>query len=140
MKKTTSQVLGRKALVSFVDISRKSIVAKIDTGAYHNAIHCSDVSVEENDGKSQLSFYILDPAHPNFKKKKIVIDEFTHTNVKNSFGVWQKRYVVKLRFKVIGVKKIYHSQFTLADRSRMKIPVLIGRKFLKKGFLVDVNK
>lgn len=134
------QVLGRKISVKFVDIPLESTTAKIDTGAYHNAIHCTDISVEKVDGKRLLSFYVLDPQHPNFKNKKIVVDEFSHTLVKSSFGEFQRRYVIKLRFKVEGISKIYHSSFTLADRSRMKIPVLIGRKFLKRGFLVDVTK
>ena len=30
--------------------------------------------------------------------------------------------------------------FTVADRSRMKYKVLIGRNILKEGFLIDVNK
>lgn len=134
------QILGRKTRVKFVDIPLEFTAAKIDTGAYHNAIHCSEVSVKTIDGKQQLSFYVLDSSHPDFQNQKITVDEFSHTNVKNSFGEYQRRYVVKLRFKIEGVKKIYHSSFTLADRSRMKIPVLIGRKFLKRGFIVDVTK
>ncbi|HMS92262.1 MAG TPA: RimK/LysX family protein [Candidatus Saccharibacteria bacterium] len=133
-------VLGRKASVKFVDLPLDSTMAKIDTGAYHNAIHCSDVVVEKINGKKYLSFYVLDASHPDFKNQKITVDKFTKTIVKNSFGEFQRRYVVKMRFKIDGIKKIYHSDFTLADRSRMKIPVLIGRKFLKRGFLVDVTK
>jgi hypothetical protein len=134
------QVLGRKVSVNFVDIPLESTTAKIDTGAYHNAIHCSNVVVEKIDGKRVLSFYVLDASHPDFKDKKIIVEDFSRTIVKNSFGEFQRRYVVKLRFRIHGIKKIYHSSFTLADRSRMKIPVLIGRKFLKRGFLVDVTK
>lgn len=133
-------VLGRKASVKFVDLPLDSTMAKIDTGAYHNAIHCSDVVVEKINGIKYLSFYVLDASHPDFKNQKITVDKFTKTIVKNSFGEFQRRYVVKMRFKIDGIKKIYHSDFTLADRSRMKIPVLIGRKFLKRGFLVDVTK
>jgi hypothetical protein len=29
---------------------------------------------------------------------------------------------------------------TLSDRKEMKFPVLIGRKFLTKRFLVDINR
>jgi hypothetical protein len=138
MKK--SQVLGRTVTVNFVDLEIDSTSAKVDTGAYHNAIHCSNITVEKTDDKKQLSFYVLDPQHPNYKNKKITVDEYSHALVKSSFGEYQRRYVVKLRFKIDGISTIYHSSFTLADRSRMKIPVLIGRKFLKRGFLVDVTK
>ena len=135
-----TQILGRKVAVKFVDIPLEATTAKIDTGAYHNAIHCSDVKIEKIDDKKCLTFFVLDSSHPDFKDQKIIIENYKRTVVKNSFGEFQRRYVVKLRFKIDGIKKIYHSEFTLADRSRMKIPVLIGRKFLKKGFLVDVTK
>ncbi|MBN2141880.1 ATP-dependent zinc protease, partial [Candidatus Woesearchaeota archaeon] len=37
---------------------------------------------------------------------------------------------------VLGGKEI-ESKFTLADRSHMKYPVLIGQNILRKNFLID---
>ena len=37
-------------------------------------------------------------------------------------------------------KKKIKAQFTLADRSHMRYPVLIGQNILKQGFLINPNK
>lgn len=34
----------------------------------------------------------------------------------------------------------FEIELSLSDRSKMDYPVLIGRKLLKKGFVVDVSK
>ena len=113
MPMETPKVLGRKASVNFVDMPLESTMAKIDTGAYHNAIHCSDVEVEKINGIKYLSFYVLDSSHPDFKNQKITVDNYSRTIVKNSFGEFQRRYVVKLRFKIDGIKKIHFLFWTL---------------------------
>ncbi|MGG6497545.1 UNVERIFIED_CONTAM: RimK/LysX family protein [Bacteroidetes bacterium 56_B9] len=39
------------------------------------------------------------------------------------------------------MSKVYPITITLADRSTMKYPMLIGRKFLRShGFLVDLSR
>ena len=42
---------------------------------------------------------------------------------------------VKLKF----ADKIITEEFTIADRSKMRFPVLIGLNILKKGFIIDPN-
>lgn len=48
------------------------------------------------------------------------------------------RYTVKLSF-TLGNKR-YKNQFSLANRANNHFPVLLGRKFLKNRFLVDVSR
>ena len=33
-----------------------------------------------------------------------------------------------------------HAKFTIANRTQLSYPMLIGRNVLKKGFLIDPNK
>lgn len=65
-------------------------------------------------------------------------DTFEKTSVRSSSGVAQERYLVRLQIK-IG-KKSYKTAVTLANRSKMKCPVLLGRKLLNKRFIVDVSE
>ncbi|MDP4038759.1 MAG: RimK/LysX family protein [bacterium] len=133
------QILGRKALIEFVDLEIKDVVAKIDTGAFHNAIHCKNVEIiKSNKNSGKLTFTLLDEEHPKYDNKKIIINNFRRIRIKNSSGIYQKRYLVSLEVIVQGKK--YHEQFSLADRSKMLSPVLLGRKFLKGRYIVDVAK
>lgn len=42
--------------------------------------------------------------------------------------------------EIVLKKKKLKAIFTVADRTRMKYKVLIGRNILKEGFLIDVTK
>jgi hypothetical protein len=57
--------------------------------------------------------------------------------VKSAIGS-HSRPVVMLEIRLAGVR--IRGRFTLADRTRMKYPVLIGRNILRNGFLIDPNK
>lgn len=59
-------------------------------------------------------------------------------SVKSSNGVVQTRASIKVQVKFAG--KVYQTVVSLTNRSDMKYPMLIGRKFLKDRFLVDVSK
>lgn len=48
------------------------------------------------------------------------------------------RAVINAKIRLAG--KDIKSEFTLADRSNMKYPVLIGQNILTEGFLIDPSK
>jgi len=48
------------------------------------------------------------------------------------------RQLIKVSIDIAG--KTITEKFTLADRSGLRFPVLIGRNILKKGFLIDPEK
>jgi len=54
--------------------------------------------------------------------------------VKSAHGI-KLRPVIKAEIVIGG--KVISAKFTLADRSHMKFPVLIGQNILRKGFLID---
>ena len=57
--------------------------------------------------------------------------------IKNANGQ-SRRDVIKVRLQ-IGDEE-YEEDFTLADRSRMNFPVLLGRNILEQNFLIDPKK
>ncbi|GAA4941467.1 RimK/LysX family protein [Algibacter agarivorans] len=127
------KTIGRIDKVDFPTLDLFNIDCKIDTGAYTSSIHCH--KYYEEDGVLKCLFY--HKGHPNYNGKKIVFKNFTTAKVKSSNGIVQNRYKVKT--SIILFNKKYSIYLTLNDRDDMKYPILIGRRFLLKKFIVDVN-
>ncbi|HAK80669.1 MAG TPA: ATP-dependent zinc protease [Runella sp.] len=128
---TEKRVIGRNDMIDFPDLGLTHVRVKIDTGAYTSSIHCFKISVEEG----VLSFFL--PAHRSEKHQQFTTDQFELKAIKNSFGQTEMRYVIKT--KVILFGKSIRTEFSLADRSQMRYPVLLGRKLLRSRYLVDVS-
>ena len=107
---------------------------KIDTGASTSSIHCHKVWVENE----ELVCMFYDEDHQNYNGKEIRFKDYTFARVKSSNGLVQDRYKVKTSMVLFGKK--YIISLTLSTREDMKFPVLIGRKFLTKKFIVDVTQ
>ena len=125
--------IGRIDKADFPALDLIDIDIKIDTGAYTSSIHCH--KYYEEDGVLKCLFY--DKGHPNYNGKKILFKNYTTTKVKSSNGIVQHRYKVKTSIFIFNKK--YSIHLTLNDRDDMKYPILIGRKFLLKKFVVDVT-
>ena len=125
--------IGRIDKADFPALDLIDIDIKIDTGAYTSSIHCH--KYYEEDGVLKCLFY--DKGHPNYNGKKILFKNYTTTKVKSSNGIVQSRYKVKTSIFLFNKK--YSIHLTLNDRDDMKYPILIGRKFLLKKFVVDVT-
>lgn len=137
-KKVISKtVIGRREIVDFPKINLYGITAKIDTGAYTAALHCHDIEVREIGNKLALHFKLLDPTHPEYNEQEHIFYSFFEKDIKNSFGVLERRYVIKTSIRIAG--RSIKSVISLTDRGNMRYPVLIGRKLLKNKFIVDVS-
>ena len=138
-KKRQKQIIGRLELVDFPELGLSGIDAKVDTGAYTSSLHCSSIVVEEqDDDQAWVRFKIFDPDHPNFEDMELRAPVFAQKNVKSSSGVAEHRVFIKTSIRLFS--KTYKIELSLTDRSAMKYPVLLGRKILKKRFLVDVSE
>ncbi|GAB3530380.1 ATP-dependent zinc protease [Pontibacter brevis] len=137
--KPEKKVIGRRELVSFPELDIDEIEAKVDTGAYTSAIHCSDIHEETKpDGTKVIALDLLDPSHPQYNHKKLKFSEYDLREIKSSIGEAQERYVIRTKIKLFD--ETIEAEFSLSDRSDMKYPVLIGRKLLKGRFIVDVSR
>jgi hypothetical protein len=133
------KVIGRRELVSFPELDIKEIEAKVDTGAFTSAIHCSDIHEEIlPDGTKVICLDLLDPSHPQYNHKKLRFAEYDLREIKSSIGEKQERYVIRTQISLFD--ETIEAEFSLSDRSDMKYPVLIGRKLLKGRFIVDVSR
>lgn len=128
------QILGRSDRVDLPGLGLFNIHAKIDTGAFTSSLHCSRAEVVNG----LLEFVLLDDEHPEFTGMKFVFKEYTERDVKNSFGVAERRYVIITTIKIFD--KEITAEFSLSDRDALRFPILLGRKILRDRFLIDVTK
>jgi hypothetical protein len=135
----TKKIIGRRELVNFPLLELFEIEAKIDTGAYTSAIHCSDIcEVTLEDGSRVIRFQLLDPSHPLYDHKLFQFKEYSLRDIKSSFGDVQERYVIRTQIQLF--EEMIEADFSLSDRSDLKYPVLIGRALLQHHFIVDVSR
>jgi hypothetical protein len=128
------QNIGRIDKADFPLLNLLDVDVKIDTGAYTSTIHCKNVKVEDN----YLKCNFVDEEHPGYNEKEIVFDNYDVKVVKSSNGKAQARYRILTEIVLFG--KTFPIFLTLSDREEMRYPVLLGRKFLTKRFVVDINK
>lgn len=126
-------VIGRFDKADFPALKLFDVAIKIDTGAYTSSIHCENI--EEKGELLHCTF--LDEDHPMYNGKTFSFKDYETAFVRSSNGVIQKRYQVKSNIKLFN--KIFKISFSLSDRQEMRFPVLIGRKFLTKKFIVDTE-
>lgn len=137
-KKIEKVLIGRVEEVDFTELELFGVQAKIDTGAHTSALHCQDIYESRENGVKVLYFKPLDKLHPLYNEQEIRVQNYARKKIKNSFGQTETRFIISTKIK-IG-KKLVETEISLADRANMRYPVLLGRKFLSKGFLIDVNK
>ncbi|MAP80308.1 MAG: peptidase [Aequorivita sp.] len=126
--------IGRIDKADFPQLNMYNIEVKIDTGAYTSSIHCKSVKVEDN----YLKCVFLDKDHPNYQEREFIFDEYDVKVVKSSNGLAQARYRIKTNIVLFG--KTHPIYLTLSDREEMRFPVLLGRNFLSRKYVVDINK
>lgn len=136
-KQKPKQFIGRREQVDFPELEISELTAKIDTGAYTSTLHCNNIHIKEEGEKKFLCFHVLDPTHPSFSEREYCFSEFRKKKIKNSFGDWEERYLIKTKIQIAG--RIIKSIISLTDRGTMRYPVLIGRRLLKNKFIVDVS-
>ena len=136
----SKRTLGRRELVDFPAFALGGVEAKVDTGAYTSAIHCTNIRLEaEGSPRPVLVVNLLDPGHEGADGCPLRFPEFALRDIRSSNGEVQERYVIRAVVQLYG--EAFEAEFSLSDRSDMKYPVLLGRSLLRQGrFVVDVSK
>jgi len=137
-KKSIKPIIGRIEKIDFPEFSIYNLDAKVDTGAYTSSLHCHHIESFDKDGQQWVRFKVLDPEHPEYEEISYNCPIHSIRTVKSSNGQIEKRFTIKRQAKFFDKTKVI--ELTLTDRSEMKYPVLIGRKFLTDKYLVDVSK
>lgn len=120
-------IIGKSDYVDLPNLNIKNIKAKIDTGAKTSSLHAKNI--KSKDGKNVI-FEIYEKRY-TLPISRIVV-------VKSSNGISEKRYVIKTKLLIFN--KVFDLEYSLTNREKMSYPILLGRNFLEKGFLIDVTK
>ena len=128
------RTIGRYDKADFPALHLEDISVKIDSGAYTSSIHCDNI-VEE---KEVLKCTFLDEEHPLYNGREYEFSDFDVVFVKSSNGMVQKRYQIQTSITLF--EKTYKISLSLSARQEMRFPVLLGRKFLTKKFIVDTEQ
>src|SRR5690625_6508549 len=88
--------------------------------------------------QESVSFYLLDPGHPEYEKRKFRSRIRDIRSIRSSNGQIEDRVIIATKMELGGT--LYPVELSLTDRTDMKYPVLIGRRVLRRRFVVDVSR
>ncbi len=135
MNSNHNDIFGICEYVSVPELGISNMLAKIDTGAYSGALHCSRIveAIRKSDGKKVLRFTPSDNhAH------SVELTKYAVSLVRSSSGHTVKRYLFDTNIVIKGVS--YNIRIGLSNRSDMNYEILIGRRFLSENnILVDTR-
>lgn len=133
MKRKELPIVGWRELIHLPELGLHSVPAKIDTGARTSSLHGTVLEEFERDGEKYVRFAV------DFSGQHVrQVCEAVHVDIRgitSSNGETQSRYVIKTPLKIGDVE--FRAEISLADRSDMRFPMLIGRSSLRRRFVVD---
>ena len=122
-------VFGSLEKVSIPALNVSDVIAKVDTGAFSGAIHCTNIYLDE----TGLHFTPL--GEPELAT---CVHEFEEVMVRSANGHSSVRYLIPITLVIKG--KEYKTIVGLSDRALMRREMLLGRRFLlENDVLVDVK-
>ena len=125
------EIFGICEHISIPELGLSNVLAKIDTGAYSGALHCSKIE-EVVVGNNKILRFTPSDNHGHV----VELTKFVRSYVRSSTGHRVKRYLFDTN--IVIKDKTYRIRIGLSDRSDMNYEVLIGRRFLgENNILVD---
>jgi hypothetical protein len=135
------KVILRQSEMMTIEPKGLSYHARMDTGAENSSLHATELEIiggsakkmKKNIGKT-IAFTTENEQGEKKRMEAKIVDTST---VSNSQGT-ETRYIVQLPIRFED--KTHKVDVNLRDRSAMEYKLLIGRSFLKKGYVIDVSK
>jgi hypothetical protein len=138
MAEVERKLVGWREWVALPDLAIGYIKAKVDTGAKTSALHAYFVQLYERDGTPWVRFGI----HPLQSSTSASVECNAPVKamrlVTDSGGHAEMRPVIETTLMLAG--KARKLELTLTDRETMRFRMLLGRRALKRHFVVDAAK
>lgn len=128
--------IGWCELVDLPELGLLGMHAKIDTGARTSSLHATHVKPFERDGAPWVSF--RSPRSIGHRPQDCEAPVIATRRITSSNGHIQTRFVIGAIMRLGPLE--WPAQITLANRATMAFPILIGRRGLRRGFLVNSGK
>lgn len=128
-------ILGEEEWV-YIPGLKESFKARVDTGATTSSISAVDIVSFERDGKDWVKFKI---EHDGVVSSELSLPVERWVKIKQSSAEKAQRRAVIVAWVQIGDLK-EKTEFTLADRTHLTFPLLLGRSFFRDVALVDVGQ
>ncbi|WP_284125743.1 ATP-dependent zinc protease family protein [Parerythrobacter aestuarii] len=130
-------IVGWREMVALPDLTEARIPAKIDTGARTSSLHALEIERFDRDGHRWVRF-LLDIGEGRSEPVTVEAPRADKRIVTSSNGEAQERFIIRTTLELGELR--FKAEFSLADRSDMKFPILIGRTALRRRFLVDSGR
>ena len=138
MIKTNNRIIiGNREVIHFPQLGLV-LRAKIDTGAKTSSLHATHLQISEKNGQQWVSFITLNEAKSKAGSVACEFPVYDHRQVRSSNGQAHWRYVIKTEIKLGN--QTHKIELTLADRSKMQYPMLLGRTAMEEHYLVAPGK
>lgn len=124
-------IVGWRELVSLPELGIAAIPAKIDTGARTSALNAKVIETFDHAGLRHVRFVARWLGHEQHCEAAVI----DCRSVRSSNGEIEQRFVIKTPLR-LG-KLTFKAELTLADRSEMQLPMLVGRSALRRRMVVD---
>ena len=131
-------VVGWREWIALPELGVEAVKAKIDTGARSAALHAWDLEIVERDGQPWARFAV----HPFQRDDTTVIPceapVVDERDVRSSNGEVERRPVIATDLCLVD--RHYRIELSLTRRDEMGFRVLLGRRALRRRFVVDPGR
>ena len=134
--KAPHRLVGWRERADLPDLGLTDLKVKIDTGARTSALGVRAIRYLDRDGMLHVSFRLPGAGRA---APRTVLPVHDQRDIRNTGGVPQERAIVLTRLVIGGFER--DVEVSLADRSSMKFPMIVGRTALKGArVLVDPSR
>ena len=114
------------------ELQRVPLLSKIDTGAWSNTLHAADIEIIESRPESRIRFRLEEEGgwvERPIQRWRRIMDTGGHETM---------RPVIRTTIEIAS--RDFDVEVCLADRSRLKHRMILGRNFLRLGFVVNPSR
>jgi hypothetical protein len=132
------KLIGWREWVALPALGIPRIKTKIDTGARTSSLHAFSLNLFQENGKQKIRFEM----HPFQKNQEIIVscvaDIIDKRPITDSGGHREERYVICTPLAIGG--EIWPIEITLTERDNMLFRMLLGRRAIRRKFIINPAK
>lgn len=129
---------GWREFADFPGWGLSRVRVKLDTGARSAAVGVRSFTLSEVQGRAEVELCLAPYRRRPDKVVVVRVPVAGFTMVRSSTGQLERRPVIEVDVRLGPIAKRVRA--TVADRSRMLVPILLGRTALAPEFVVDPSR